>query len=1075
MASNVSDYTNYTVNVPHQAAWLVYINGLEIPVVDIELSFGVWNIPEATLQLIPHVILQRIGFEDRLQVQIFYLDEFFDPNNPEFRLFHEYEVTGWAYTNAGTGRFIQLNCRSHVQIMEQLYFYYMSAVDDMVVANSPATATDAGVISDSMIYYPYSLFLQGLVRPVATAPGAIEETVSPEEFVKSPFEFISNVFRALLAPIDVSAAASTAEAGKIPANAASCPGRNFFGRWINMTDFRRRWAGIPFFDSPDAKSQDGCFPLIKAVQSTEVLSAIQEQIGQSIGHAGSMWELLKTVFGVMYLEVNAVPAPPAVKLEKGTGLLKGPIDSGSSGTVRNGPSTFGGILSNYVKPQCIFGIPPTCNIIFPSMITNFTFQENYMNQPTRIYLGEQFMTNVLTAQASGAVQALAKEAVTTGYPPVVQNRMRLYITDPKQNTKNFLIYPEELYKGPVSTRLNAPPWLYMLSKMQDNTLPTTRGVVRSGGVSVRVRGRGEKRVANTKAIIDPIVKKYASKYSLPVKFIYAVIRAESGYKFGSISDTGAGGLMQVMPTTASFLWGLIKTQEGGVPAFKTINTLDPEHNIHMGTFYLRRILDEFGYPNSAIKLSALGPDDDNVTPLEIVLYYYNAGPKWGRNLKSVVDKQEAAFKRLKKPAGTPNTAGKNRPQHKKYGRFVRNAWRIENTFNTKPDPTPAEEVAIAAKPEANTPESTQTEQTDNTPQTAKGSKPTSNTTTEAEVDIDQLAISKLGELFNIYARYEFYRKRFEHRTGGVTLSFNPYILPGYPAVVFDEKSSGFDIIGYVTNVHHKMSAAQSGAQMVTTVSMSYTRSFPEFIKYLKQGFEESGEVGSYDAFDCGPSEPLEAVGNAFQKKDNADSFYGQMFYPGVTKSFAPGWSPAFNWKKMIEVYRADGKTKIDKRENYNYELGLVTRPTRQYTKEFRSYDAAMAYVARPACTLRQYIELRHGEPLDKMLTARTKVRGMNTSYFSYTRAKGRGKADGGATFWARIDAYIQGPGNPATEIIQKVTNVGPAPEYAPNASGSWDILTGQSGVPQTRRDWDKMLQLYRSVVRGEKGHVAPQL
>ena len=65
---------NYTVNQLNQAAWLVYINGLEIPVSSMTIQFGVWQVPTATLNMVPHQLLSRIGAEDRLQVAIFYLD-----------------------------------------------------------------------------------------------------------------------------------------------------------------------------------------------------------------------------------------------------------------------------------------------------------------------------------------------------------------------------------------------------------------------------------------------------------------------------------------------------------------------------------------------------------------------------------------------------------------------------------------------------------------------------------------------------------------------------------------------------------------------------------------------------------------------------------------------------------------------------------------------------------------------------------------------------------------------------------------------------------------------------------------
>lgn len=1073
MANEIPDFTNYTVNVPHQAAWLVYINGIEIPVVQVDVSFGVWNVPEATLQMVPHVLLQRVGFEDRLQVQIFYLDEFYDARNPEFKLLYEYEVVGWSYTNTGMGRFIQLSCRGHLQIMEQLHFYYMSSVDDIVVANSPSVATDGGIFSESMVYYPYSLFLQGLIRPVISDPTTETTVVADNEFIRSPFEFISNVFRAVLAPVDMTSTnPNVAAPGQMPRNAVSCPGRNFFGRWMNMTDFRRRWAGLPSFDDDESKDDGFCFPLVRAVQNTEALIAVQQQIGESIGHAGSMWDLLSMVFGVMYYEISSVPAPPIVDLRKETGLLLGAAKKKNNAIIRNSAQSFGGILSYCAKPRCIFGIPPTCNIIFPSMVTNYSFNENYMDQPTRIYVGEQYLTTLLTKRAAneGSVDTLVSEALTTGYPKVVQNRMKMYALDAKQNTKNFLLYPEELYKGPITKRLNAPSWLYMLSKAADAQSQSAYAVVTNsdvgtskgaliGGISYIFNGEGEQKIANKKAVLDPIVKKYAAKYNLPVIFIYSIIRLESGYsvKQRTLAErlgVHAGGLFQILPGTAKGEWARIRREESGLPKFKDINYFDAEINIHIGTHYLRRMLDRYEVPRSGISKSQLFPfDKTKLTRLELALCGYNAGP-------GNADKAKKLFERKGK-LSLKHNKGYNL---KFYGKLAYMAWSREEAFNTHANATPAQEVAQTSQPQADTAPSTPEEQQDNNTQTATGVTPASSPNPPLEVTYGTGEGDEgLGTLFELYAKYEFYRSRFESRGGSVSLAFNPYIVPGFPAVVFDEKSSGFDTVGYVTNVKHSMSAARGNVQMATQVSLSYMRTFAEFFNYSLGGILE--ELSLDTESEVGPPEPIAAVAEVFQVQENAEKFYKDMFYPGVSKPSVSSWSAAFDWLKMLDVFNADGLP-LSSAYEFLYEDGLIVQPTRQYQNEFRSYDAAMAYVARPVCTLRQYIELRHGKSIDKLVEERNKVQALNKSYFSNIRSGGSDAIHGGASFWARIDAYVPGPGDVDSDIIAKVTNVDPV-TLGPHASEKWDILSSEAGIPQTRRDWDKMLRKYRKIVRGQ--------
>ena len=76
--------------------------------------------------------------------------------------------------------------------------------------------------------------------------------------------------------------------------------------------------------------------------------------------------------------------------------------------------------------------------------------------------------------------------------------------------------------------------------------------------------------------------------------IASVIRAESGFNRYALSSKGAVGLMQILPTTASYIntrMNLGKTN---------INLADPETNIILGTAYLRYLLDRFEDLRTAI-------------------------------------------------------------------------------------------------------------------------------------------------------------------------------------------------------------------------------------------------------------------------------------------------------------------------------------------------------------------------------------------------------------------------------------------------------------------------------------------
>lgn len=96
---------------------------------------------------------------------------------------------------------------------------------------------------------------------------------------------------------------------------------------------------------------------------------------------------------------------------------------------------------------------------------------------------------------------------------------------------------------------------------------------------------------------DAIIKKAAATYDLPEKMIKSVIKQESGFNNHATSSAGAGGLMQLMPSTAKYL---------GVS-----NVYDAEQNIMGGTKYLKQLYNQFN-GNFNLMLAAYNAGPGNV-------------------------------------------------------------------------------------------------------------------------------------------------------------------------------------------------------------------------------------------------------------------------------------------------------------------------------------------------------------------------------------------------------------------------------------------------------------------------------
>ena len=94
-------------------------------------------------------------------------------------------------------------------------------------------------------------------------------------------------------------------------------------------------------------------------------------------------------------------------------------------------------------------------------------------------------------------------------------------------------------------------------------------------------------------------RRYAAQLEVDPAWIYGLMRQESRFVTVARSGVGAQGLMQLMPATAR--WVATKV---GMDSFD-VNDVDT--NIHLGTWYLRHVLDTTGHPVLATAGYNAGP------------------------------------------------------------------------------------------------------------------------------------------------------------------------------------------------------------------------------------------------------------------------------------------------------------------------------------------------------------------------------------------------------------------------------------------------------------------------------------
>lgn len=105
--------------------------------------------------------------------------------------------------------------------------------------------------------------------------------------------------------------------------------------------------------------------------------------------------------------------------------------------------------------------------------------------------------------------------------------------------------------------------------------------------------------------------------------VAALIRVESNFEPDACSQKGATGLMQLMPETAEWV-----AQQLGLKV-SSLELLDPDTNIRLGTWYLSMLQEEFG-GNLVVALAAYNGGRGNVSR-------WLAEQRWNGRLEAVND------------------------------------------------------------------------------------------------------------------------------------------------------------------------------------------------------------------------------------------------------------------------------------------------------------------------------------------------------------------------------------------------------------------------------------------------------
>jgi len=150
-----------------------------------------------------------------------------------------------------------------------------------------------------------------------------------------------------------------------------------------------------------------------------------------------------------------------------------------------------------------------------------------------------------------------------------------------------------------------------------------KAVEKDGGVfPTRSWRYDETRGPIFKSKFDKLIVEAAKKFDVDAALVSAVIKAESDFNAREVSNKGARGLMQLMPSTAE--------------RFGVTDSYDPAANIYAGVRYLRWLLKTFN-GNADLAVAAYNAGEGNVwkyngvPPFRETITYINRIAKHVRN------------------------------------------------------------------------------------------------------------------------------------------------------------------------------------------------------------------------------------------------------------------------------------------------------------------------------------------------------------------------------------------------------------------------------------------------------------
>ena len=434
-----------------------YIAGQYAPATEITAQQGIFELSQASITVFPHEVWDNFGENDRVPVQLFFLDEHYVPTNPRFVQMFDGEIVGRTYTRTPNSIGETFTCVSHFEILAQMFLSLFTDIASQMVSTQDTLASQesklglSGLVGDKLLnnYSDEKITTKTTFEDLFTRK-FLEDSKGVSTKIRRPFTLIKNILYALVNGYD-----STLLRTEVSL---------FFKTFLCKRNIYKSIFASPILEAY-SKTGDTANIILNAIKNENIVEMIMtgfSQLARTIGTNAttSYWEIFRKLFGIMMYEALNPLCPPYLKAD----IYGVPVSNANS--LDSKKFSYEGVLNLLTKPQVFFGVPPLCNTIFPCMIQRISGNNSFMTKPSRFFLEN------ITAFSKYGVNSGAANAVVAKY--AINNTSAVYplelMSDPKSPTsfpdiRKKLLWDvkddyNEYFRGPITLVTNQPPsWI----------------------------------------------------------------------------------------------------------------------------------------------------------------------------------------------------------------------------------------------------------------------------------------------------------------------------------------------------------------------------------------------------------------------------------------------------------------------------------------------------------------------------------------------------------------------------------------------------------------------------------------